>query len=131
MPTWSSATMKMPLRTSFTMFCAPKPRPAPIAAERSVSEPSAVGASTETIMTSATMTMVTLTMFPRMDPRVLVRWTTRTAASGDRSSACVSSTLALFLWPETIRFTTRQMTILSSQARMKAPMTIPATASTL
>ena len=45
MPTWSSATMKMPFSTSLTMFWAPKPRPAPIAAVSSVSEPRASGAS--------------------------------------------------------------------------------------
>ena len=56
-----------------------------------------------------------------------MRCTTRTAASGERSSAWVSSTLALLFAPVTMRFTTRRMTSLRIQLRMKAPMMMPAT----
>ena len=126
MPTWSSATMKMPLSTSFTMFCAPKPRPAPMAAVSRVSEPSAVGASRFTISSSATMTIETLTMFCRIDPSVRVRCTSRTAARGERSSAWVSSTFALYFAPLTIRFTTRRMTSFRIQLSRNAPTMMPA-----
>jgi hypothetical protein len=40
MPTWSSATRNMPFSTSLTMFCAPKPSPAPTAAVSRVRDPS-------------------------------------------------------------------------------------------
>ena len=65
---------------------------------------------------SATITIVTLTMFCEDRARACgcAARPARTA-SGDRSSACVSSTFALFFAPLTMRFTTRRMTNLRIQ----------------
>ena len=62
------------------------------------------------------MTIETLTMFCRIVPSVRVRWTSLIAASGERSSAWVSSTFAFDLAPLTIRETTRRMTSLQDPA---------------
>ena len=72
-PSWSSTTMNMPLRPSFTMFCAPKPRPAPIAAESSANEPRISVLMTFTMSSTTTMKSVTFTMFVSTEPSVRVR----------------------------------------------------------
>ncbi len=109
-PIWSSATMNSPFSTSLTMFWAPKPRPAPRAAVSRVSEPTRSGASALVISTMPTMPTVTFTMFCRMVPSVRVRCTSRMSDSGERSSACVSSTLAFDFALSTMRCTTRRIT---------------------
>ena len=56
------------------------------------------------------MNRVTFTTFMSTVPSVRVRCTSRTAASGDAWSACVSVTLCFFFTPVTMRVTTRSMT---------------------
>ncbi len=67
-PTWSSTTMKRPLSTSFTMFCAPKPSPAPIAAVSSANEARTSGLIVLTMSSTTMMNSVTLTMFVSTEP---------------------------------------------------------------
>ncbi len=60
--------------------------------------------------------MVTLTALLSTDPRVRVRCTRRTAASGEAAAmAWVSSMFCVFLTPETIWRTTRWITKCSAQ----------------
>ena len=67
-PSWSSTTMKRPFSTSFTMFWAPKPSPAPIAAPSSANEPRIDVSMTFTIMSVTMMKSVTFTMLRSTEP---------------------------------------------------------------
>ena len=80
-----------------------------------------------TMSSRAVIRMNTFTTFARTAPSVRERCTTRTAASGDTFSACVSSTFCVLLTPETICCTTRRMTNCSAQRRAKAMTMIIAT----
>jgi hypothetical protein len=90
-PSWSSATMNSPVSTSFTRFCAPKPRPAPSAAVIRENAPVICGLITVTIEISATSTTTTDTTLFSTVPSVRVRCTTLAALTGEASRAWVSS----------------------------------------
>jgi hypothetical protein len=68
------------------------------------------GATTESTLAMTITTMTTVVMLLSTLPSVRVRWTTRTAVSGDAWMDCVSSTFCRFLTPDTMRSTVCRMT---------------------
>ncbi len=121
-PSWSSTTMNRPLRMSLTMFCAPKPRPAPRAAVRRARELRIVLSTAFTMRDRTMITITTVVMLLSTLPSVRVRWTTRTAVSGEAWIDCVSSTFWRFFTPDTIWSTVLRITTSRIHRRRKPPI---------